>query len=868
MRLARTDIPNFTDTIIPHASFPLLKLMAGIGLSLFLFLVGLETDTDIMAQYLKKVVLITLPGMAIPFGIAIGISRLIYEKEVLPFTAEPPLFTTFFLFIATTMAVTSLSVLSRIMAEMGILSTTLGAITIASGVANDLIGYVLLALGSALGTGGKQINALYMILAAAGYILALWFGFRPIMQHLLWRSGFEMDPDQAGRSSSANKVPPHLLVIAIAGALTSAFYTDAIGVHPIVGAFAFGVCCPHGPFAVQVTEAVETLVMNILLPLYFVTSGLSTDFKLLNTGVTWGLIFLMLFGIFASKFGATALAARAVGLPWRRACCVASLMQSKGIIEIIILNVGRDIGVVSPRVFAMLVLCFLCTTMLVRPLSRWIFFSKAQEEPEAQEVKQAKIHSKEEAQQLPVTIAITSSHPSVAAIMSFLQIAGKGAATLSVDLVRLVPQDDSNSTMMRLLAVSTSQRSDAMLASLKMHAWLCRAPTSLQIAAQRAAKRGVVLPAGLAHGFTQHHSSDDDERMPSDTFPLPSTEMVSFVERCNRKAQARLEVEDSGSTEIGQGLALVAWSSLPVAEGESWLKSAAHAAGVATVWLDNDPQTLPNRLFAEAKGLATGVLLDPTTRTAERETQGEELVEALGLAGRGTLRKPRVIVPFFGGSDDRAAVELLQRITAAGEVDAIVIVCGASSTETGDAVAAPARLERAVEGQLSVSEQQDTVHLQTVHHAEAGRADVRFLFSQVAEDAADPPAKRGSQRSSSTANFDIRTAANGVRFVQTQSGGIAAAVKWMTSLLSAASDFAIVGRGKLGQRPKDFRHDITAMYNAIAADRLHVGANKIAPLSHEAEGEFKRIGRSLGSVAEGLLVGGLQASMLVIQAKQ
>ncbi len=342
------NIPGFTETIVPTQALGLLKLMANIGLSFFLFLIGLETDTDLMAKYWQKVLLITLPGMAIPFGIAVGISRLIWMIE----TDQSVKFTTFFLFVGTVMAVTSLSVLSRIMAEMNILSTRLGCITIASGVCNDLIGYVLLALGSALGTGGKQIDALYQLLAAAGYIAMLWFVFRPVMNRLIVRSGFDMT------TGADDRVPEHLLVIALCGALVSAFYTDAMGVHPIVGAFSFGVCCPHGNFAVKVTESIETLVMLVLLPLYFVTSGLSTNFKLLNDGTSWGLICLLIVGIFVSKFGATAASAKIAGLTWRESMCVASLMQSKGIIEIIILNVALQLEVVSPKVFAMLVICF------------------------------------------------------------------------------------------------------------------------------------------------------------------------------------------------------------------------------------------------------------------------------------------------------------------------------------------------------------------------------------------------------------------------------------------------------------------------------------------------------------------------------
>jgi len=150
------------------------------------------------------------------------------------------------------MAVTSLSVLSRILAEYGIIQTSLGSITCASGVLNDLLGYILLALASALASGGEPITALYELLAAGGFVAFLWLIYRPLMGRALLKSGYDLN--------NPNSHPPNWsIVVGIVGALTSAFVTDAIGVHPIVGSFAFGVCTPHGHYAIRMTEAIETV---------------------------------------------------------------------------------------------------------------------------------------------------------------------------------------------------------------------------------------------------------------------------------------------------------------------------------------------------------------------------------------------------------------------------------------------------------------------------------------------------------------------------------------------------------------------------------------------------------------------------------
>ena len=819
------NIPGFTATIVPAPAVSLLRLAAGIGLSLFLFLVGLETDTDLMAKHLKRVTIIFLPGMAIPFAVAVGICKLIYEKEVIGVMAEPPQFTTFFLFIATTMAVTSLSVLSRIMAEMGILSTMLGVSTIAAGVANDLVGYILLALGSALASGGKQIDALWELLTAVAFVLFLWFLVRPAMFWLLRRSEFDINDTE----SKHNKVPPHMMVIAVVGALVSAFFTDSLGIHPIVGAFSWGVVIPHGAFGLQVTESIEFLSTNILLPLYFVTSGLQTDFKLLNDGTTWGLIVLMLACIFISKFGATAVSARVAGMPWRQACCVASLMQSKGIIEVIILNVGLQMGVVSKKVFAMLFICFICTSMLVRPLSRRIYFSRVdEEESEGTEAPLPPLEERkapETIQDFPITIAIASLAPSIAAIMTLLQLSGSSdevSARVVIDLIRLLPQDYTTSDILRLITASDSRRHDDLLLALQTHALLNDVPTS----AARSEATTI---------FSHHHHQSPSA--PIDTFPLPSGEMISFLAKCNKKAQARLHSKTDVDAELGCGLALVSWqTTISAGRGPSWLGTAAAAAGLEVGGIDRDAKALPNRLFAETTGdLATGVLVEQHNSAIFKSDSVSKLEEQLRLSS-----KPRIVVPFFGGRDDRAAVELLQRLSVANRVDGIVLVSGALPRDAADMF-----VSENAQTQPEAEEHQDTINLETVHQAQAGHHDVRFLFQQ-SNQASKP---RG----------DVRIASSGLRFVYlppSERASIRGALDVMLPLLNPQTDFVFVGRGKLAQRPKEFRAEVAALESSAR------------PLSPSAIEELHLIGRSLGAAAEGLLFGGLPTCLLVVQAKR
>lgn len=318
-----------------------MTLVSSFGLVTFLFLVGLETDTDLMIKYWKSVALIIVPPFALTFGVSCGVAKLIYDE----LTDQTVAFTTFMLFVATVMSVTSLSVLSRILAEMGILSTSLGATTVASGAGNDTLGYCLLAVASSLAGGGKQIFALYQLLAFIGWLVFLIVVWRPLLFRWIARAGVDMSPD------SHDPVPAWLTLCAVLGGLVSALVSDMFGLHTLVGAFAYGAVIPHGRFGIAVTESVEQPIVTLLLPLYFGAVGLQIDFKTLNSGTAWGLIFLLVCAIFITKSSSTALCARISGMNWRQSMCVGALMQSKGVIEVVIGAVALQDGVISTQIF-------------------------------------------------------------------------------------------------------------------------------------------------------------------------------------------------------------------------------------------------------------------------------------------------------------------------------------------------------------------------------------------------------------------------------------------------------------------------------------------------------------------------------------
>lgn len=221
------------------------------------------------------------------------------------------------------------------------------------------MGWVLLALCVALVNAGTGITALYVLLTAVAWVLFLVFAVRPAFLWVLRRTrSLEDGPSQS------------VIALTLLIALTSAFFTGIIGVHPIFGAFLAGLICPHeGGFAIKVTEKIEDLVSALLLPLYFALSGLSTNIGLLNNGITWAYVVGVIAVAFCAKFGGATIAARLNGLLWRECFAIGSLMSCKGLVELIVLNIGLSAKILSQRTFTIFVVMALVTTFVTTPLT-------------------------------------------------------------------------------------------------------------------------------------------------------------------------------------------------------------------------------------------------------------------------------------------------------------------------------------------------------------------------------------------------------------------------------------------------------------------------------------------------------------------
>nr|XP_019049777.1 potassium:hydrogen antiporter [Kwoniella bestiolae CBS 10118]OCF28707.1 potassium:hydrogen antiporter [Kwoniella bestiolae CBS 10118] len=347
-------IPHFTQHIFPPASIPYLNLVANVGLVLFLFVIGVEVDINVMKKNGVACAAISVAGMILPFGLGAAVAVPTYHNFV---DTDNVSFGHFMLFIGVAMAITAFPVLCRILTSTKLLDTKVGVIVLAAGVGNDVVGWVLLALTLALVGSGTGATAVYVLLAAVGWsILLLW----PIKKGFVWL---------VKRSGSLEHGPtPGIMTLTLMIIFTSAFMTGIIGVHPIFGGFLAGLIIPHnGGFAIALVEKIDDLVSLLFLPIYFVLSGLATNLGLLDTGKIWGYIILLCVVAFLGKFVGCAGAAMAMRYPLRESAAIGMLMSCKGLVELIVLNVGLNAGIIDQKLFSMLVIVAIVLTFITTP---------------------------------------------------------------------------------------------------------------------------------------------------------------------------------------------------------------------------------------------------------------------------------------------------------------------------------------------------------------------------------------------------------------------------------------------------------------------------------------------------------------------
>jgi Kef-type K+ transport system membrane component KefB len=348
--LARVS-PDAYAFILPASVAPSLGLLSQLGVVLYMFLVGVELDPGVLRGRFRATATIALTSMALPFVLGLWLATTLYTSFAPPGVSS----THFELFVGVAMSITAFPVLARILTDRGMSTTPLGRLSLTCAAIGDVTAWCLLAfvVGVVQSAEGRAWMPSVM---TVGFIAGMLVVVRPIVVRLLDRWS------QWQRHESA-------LAIALVAMLLSALATEAIGVHAIFGAFMLGAVIPHdSDFARMLHERIHSLVTILLLPAFFAFAGMRTEIGLLsdlNAWITCAVIVLIATG---GKFGGALLAARLVGHDWRQAAGLGVLMNTRGLMELIVLNVGLDLGIISPALFTMMVLMALVTTMATTPI--------------------------------------------------------------------------------------------------------------------------------------------------------------------------------------------------------------------------------------------------------------------------------------------------------------------------------------------------------------------------------------------------------------------------------------------------------------------------------------------------------------------
>jgi Kef-type K+ transport system membrane component KefB len=344
--------PSATEFLLPPGVAPFVSVIAQVGVILFMFLVGLELDTSRLRARTEATVAISHASIVVPF--LMGSTLAIWLYPILSSSNVP--FTTFALFLGVSLSVTAFPVLARILTDRGMHRTPLGVIALTCAAVDDVTAWCLLAFIVSV-VNAQASNAVVTLGLSAVYVLVMLTLVRPLAARLV------------KRQEIVKSLPQGAVAVVFVALLTSAFITEAIGIHAIFGAFLLGAIIPHdSQLARKLLESLEHFVVVLLLPAFFAFTGMRTQIGLVSGALHWAICIAIIVVASAGKFGGTLLAAKLTGLPTRDAASLGILMNTRGLMELIVLNLGLDLGLISPTLFAMLVLMAVVTTLATTPI--------------------------------------------------------------------------------------------------------------------------------------------------------------------------------------------------------------------------------------------------------------------------------------------------------------------------------------------------------------------------------------------------------------------------------------------------------------------------------------------------------------------
>ena len=345
--------PGAFDYVFPPSSVPALTALSQLGLLLFMFVVGLEVDLKRILKQRAAVVLISNVSIALPLFLGVGLARVLYSH----FAGERVAFSSFALFMGTAMSITAFPVLARILKEHDLLVTDLGATAISCAAIDDISAWLLLAVLTAMVHSAQSWHHLALSLASL-------IAFVATMLVPIRRAASFIESRYQKHGATVELISLLVLVM-----IAASWTTERLGVHALFGAFMAGLVMPkHRKMIAEIVERIESLSLALLLPLFFALTGLRTRIDLLTGRSMWGYALVILMTAVLGKLAGAALTARATGMKWKDSFCLGVLMNTRGLVELVVVNAGLDLGIVSPALFTMMVLMALVTTFMTTPI--------------------------------------------------------------------------------------------------------------------------------------------------------------------------------------------------------------------------------------------------------------------------------------------------------------------------------------------------------------------------------------------------------------------------------------------------------------------------------------------------------------------
>ncbi|KAL8695873.1 MAG: hypothetical protein Q9201_007924 [Fulgogasparrea decipioides] len=809
-------ISGFSNAIFPKESIPTLSLAANLGLVLYLFLIGLEVDLRLLLSNWRIALSVGAAGMALPFGLGCAIAYGLYHEFREDAGLVPISFGTYMLFVGVAMAITAFPVLCRILTELKLLGTQVGIVVLSAGVGNDVVGWILLALCVALVNAGSGISALYVLLTCVAWILFLVYAIRPAFLWILRRTG-----------SIQNGPTQSMVALTVLMVLASSFFTGIIGVHPIFGGFLVGLICPHdGGFAIKLAEKIEDLVTVLFLPLYFALSGLSTDIGLLDNGTTWAYVIGVICVAFVGKFVGGTIAARLCRMVWRESFTVGVLMSCKGLVELVVLNIGLQAKILSQRTFTIFVVMALVTTFATTPLTTALYPPWYQKKIAAW--KRGEIdwdgNSLDQDSQSVNTDVIATDKQDASEVRRLLVYLRLDCLPSLFTFLSLLGEDRPRGPVNRVHPSKAVRNAGGQ--SDESTPLLQKRP--LQIHGLRMLELGERLSSVMKESEMEDVSTKD----------LVVNSFYSFGQLNNLAVSGEVELVPEGSyaeilsrsaSEQGSDMVLLPWS-------ESGSLS---DTGNTTVehsqqrMRENGPHSQFVATFLNQAPCHTAVFVNNGFGIPAKEQRGlTRSKSALSLGSNRGLptatladRSYHIFFPFFGGPDDRAAMRFVLRLAHNENVTATVLFVDVDqSSGNADAKVTPPPTDAAQKNGVNVTA---TASQETFFEQEKG-----FFVSM---------------RDSLSAELESRVVFDSLNTSRPLHDTLNRAKSEVGQSAKSSGDLIVLGRGR--ESRISFRTEMLA----IVGQTSQAGSE----VSH-----------SLGDIAQVLMATEVKASLLVVQAKK